>query len=228
MQEGKAVEPQKLEEPVSDPSLEMAAGSVPVSTAPAGSTTAAGITTTPAARAFLTHVSETAKLALAQRRPWSEMVDRNSFAKPENFSEALTRIRKNCGYFRVNYLIILMTFVAASLVFHVGSLLTLIVILGAWGYLYMVRRDPLVIWGRTFNEREILVIMTGLTVIGLFLSNVATLILSAVLLGGAVVAVHGALRVPDDLFLDDQESSGGFLSFLGTGIPQPPAVASHV
>ncbi|CAM6112679.1 unnamed protein product [Calypogeia fissa] len=205
----------------------MAAGSVPVSTAPAGAS-ATGITATPAARAFVNHVSESAKLALAQRRPWSEMADKNSFAKPESFSDALTRVRKNLGYFRVNYLLVLLSVVALSLVTHVGSLLTLIVIVTAWGYLYMVRRDPLVVWGRTFNEREIFVLMTVLTVAAFLLTNVASLIISALLVGGALISVHGAFRVPDDLFLDDQEASGGFLSFLGTGGPQPPAVVSHV
>lgn len=205
----------------------MAAGAVPVSTSPAG-TTATGITTTPAARAFFTHVTEASKLALAQRRPWSEMIDKNSFAKPENFTEALTRVRKNLGYFRVNYLLLLLAFVALSLITHIGSLLTLIVIVTAWGYLYMVRRDPLVMWGRTFNEREIFVLMTVLTVAAFLLTNVASLIIYALLVGGAVISAHGAFRVPDDLFLDDQETSGGFLSFLGTGVPQPPAVVSHV
>jgi hypothetical protein len=209
----------------------MAAGTVPVavSTAPVGGgNTATVITTTPAARAFITHVSETAKLALAQKRPWSEMFDKNSFAKPENLSEALTRIRKNLGYFRVNYLMFLLSVVAVSLVTHLGSLMTLLIIVGGWGYLYMVRRDPLVVWGRTFNEREIFVIMTVLTVIGFLMTNVAALILSASLFGGAVIGAHGAFRAPDDLFLDDQETSGGFLSFLGTGGPQPPPVVSHV
>lgn len=206
----------------------MAAGAVPVSTVPTGTGVTTGITTTPAARVFVTHVSEATKLALAQRRPWTEMVDKNSFAKPENFSDAITRIRKNLGYFRVNYLIVLLTVVALSLITHVGSLITLGVILVAWGYLYMVRRDPLVIWGRTFNEREILVLMTVLTIAGLLLTSVGALIVSATLLGVAMVSVHGAFRVPDDLFLDDQETTGGFLSFLGTGGPQPPTVVSHV
>ena len=33
----------------------------------------------------------------------------------------------------------------------------------------------------------------------------------------AAVAAHGAMRVPDDLFIDDANTDGGFFSFL-----QPP------
>lgn len=189
---------------------------------------AGGITPTPAARAFLSHAHEAAKFALAQRRPWAEMVDRNAFAKPESFSEAVTRVRKNMGYFRINYIICLLVFVGSSLFWHPFSLLSLSVIVAAWAYLYMVRRDPLVLWGRTFTEREILVLMSVITVVGLTLTDVGSILISASLLGAAVISAHGAFRVPDDLFLDDQEAPGGFLSFLGTGTAQPPVIVSHV
>ncbi|KAH1094531.1 hypothetical protein GYH30_039998 [Glycine max] len=37
------------------------------------------------------------------------------------------------------------------------------------------------------------------------------------MVGLAIVCAHGAFRVPEDLFLDDQEpNSSGFLSFLGS------------
>lgn len=39
---------------------------------------------------------------------------------------------------------------------------------------------------------------------------------SSLLVGIAILCVHGGFRVPEDLFLDDQEPvNGGFLSFLG-------------
>jgi hypothetical protein len=42
------------------------------------------------------------------------------------------------------------------------------------------------------------------------------LLISALMVGLAIVCAHGAFRVPEDLFLDDQEvTSSGFLSFLG-------------
>ena len=58
--------------------------------------------------------------------------------------------------------------------------------------------------------------------------------ISASLIGVAIVCVHGAFRVPEDLFLDDQEQGGaGLLSFLGgaatsAAAAAAPAVAGRV
>lgn len=58
--------------------------------------------------------------------------------------------------------------------------------------------------------------------------------ISALLVGLAIVCAHGAFRVPEDLFLDEQEPvNAGFLSFLGgaassAAAAAAPAVASRV
>lgn len=50
--------------------------------------------------------------------------------------------------------------------------------------------------------------------------------ISALLIGLAILSVHGAFKVPEDLFLDDQEPvNAGFLSFLG-GAASSAAVAA--
>lgn len=178
---------------------------------------------TSAARIFWTRLSDVSRFALSQRRPWSELFDRTSFAKPDSVSDATTRVRKNWGYFRMNYLLFLLLVVGVSLVTHPVSLFMLCVLLGAWIFLYLYRTEQLVLFGRPFSEREVLLIMTGLTIMFVFLTNVGSLLISAVMVGAFVVILHGALKVPDDLFLDEQETAGGLLSFLGVpGSAQPP------
>ena len=190
--------------------------------------TANNLAPTPAARAFFSRLSEQARNALSQRKPWLELVDRNSFAKPESVSEATSRIRKNFNYFRVNYLVLLSAAVSLSLLAHPVSLLMLLVLLGAWIFLYFFRSEPLVLFNRSFSDREVLGIMVLLTIVVVFLTDVGSLLISALLIGLAGVAAHGAFRVPDDLFLDEPEPAGGFLSFLGTAPAQSVAIASHV
>jgi hypothetical protein len=165
-------------------------------------------------------------LALAQKRPWAEMVDRTQMAKPESFSEAITRARKNWFYFRINYSLMMAGVVALSLVLHPGSLFFLAALMAGWTYLYLVRTEPLVAFGRTFSEREVLMGMSLFTVIMIFMTNVGSILMTAALIGAALVFAHGAYRVPDDLFLDEQETTGGFLSFLSSG--NVPQVMSHV
>ncbi|GLJ37429.1 hypothetical protein SUGI_0760450 [Cryptomeria japonica] len=118
------------------------------------------LTATPAARAFFSRVSDGARTALAQRRPWLELVDRNSLTKPESLSEATTRIRKNWTYFRINYMILLSGVLAFSLVSHPVSLFLLAVLLGGWIFLYLFRTEPLVVLNRTYSDREVLGIMS--------------------------------------------------------------------
>ncbi|CAK9881053.1 unnamed protein product [Sphagnum jensenii] len=186
-----------------------------------------GVASTPAGRAFMSRGREAVRFALAQKRPWLEMVDRSSFAKPESLGDATTRIRKNMSHFRINYAIIIVDIVALSLVLHPVSLFMLGLVLAAWTYLYLVRTEPLVAFGRTFSEREILVIMGVLSIVVVLMTSVGYILMSALLVGFLITAAHGAFRVPDDLFLDDQEASGGFLSFLGSGATGVPMV-SHV
>lgn len=161
-------------------------------------------------------------LALAQKRPWAELADRSQLAKPESFSEAITRARKNWFYFRINYSLVLIGAVALSLIFNPVALFLLLGLLAGWVYLYLVRSEPLVINGRTFSEKEVLLVMSAFTILMIFMTSVGSTLTTALLIGGVLCFAHGAFRVPDDLFLDEQETTGGFLSFLssGTGVPQ--------
>ncbi|GMY18162.1 PRA1 family protein B3-like [Fagus crenata] len=72
---------------------------------------------TPALRAFISRASSSICHGFSQRRPWSKLIDRTSMARPDSLSKAYSRIRKNLGYFRVNYL----TFVALVLAFSLLS-----------------------------------------------------------------------------------------------------------
>lgn len=67
------------------------------------------------------------------------------------------------------------------------------------------------------------------TIIVVFLTSVGSLLISALLIGLAVVCAHGALRIPEDLFLDDQAPlQSGFLSFIGGAANAAAAVAPTV
>lgn len=195
---------------------------------PAAGNLAAAAAPTSAARALWARVSDASRVALSQRRSWSELFDRTSFAKPESVSEATNRVRKNWGYFRMNYLLFLVAVVSFSLVTHPVSLFMLCVLLGAWIFLYLYRTEQLVLFNRPFSEREVLAIMTVLTIVVVFLTNVGSLLISALMVGLLLVAVHGAFKVPDDLFLDEQDTGGGLLSFLGGSGPSQLPVATHV
>mmetsp|Transcript_20475 Transcript_20475/g.28370 ORF Transcript_20475/g.28370 Transcript_20475/m.28370 type:complete len:183 (+) Transcript_20475:104-652(+) len=160
-------------------------------------------------------VSESAKHVLAQRRPWSEIVDRTAYAKPANFADASSRIRKNINYFKVNYVLFVLGVLIACLLTHPVSMFLLMGLGTSWVYLFVVRTEPLVINGRSISEREKLIGMASVSVILIFfVSSVGSVIFMGLGIGLAGVAIHGSLRVPDDLFLDENNENDGFFSFI--------------
>ncbi|XP_062231645.1 PRA1 family protein B2-like [Phragmites australis] len=197
------------------------AGSSPA-TAGGGSGSDAPIAT-PAFRLFLSRLSESARRSLSDRRPWGELLDRSAFSKPDSLSDATSRLRRNLAYFRVNYAAVVAFALGASLLAHPFSLLILLGLLAAWCFLYLFRASdqPVVLFGRTFSDREALLGLVGASFVLLFFTSVASLIISGLLVGGAAVAAHGAFRVPEDLFLDEpnaapgNSATQGLLSFLG-------------
>lgn len=186
---------------------------------------------TPAFRALISHISENVRNGLAQRRPWSELIDRTAFSKPESISDATLRIRKNYSYFRVNYLSLIAVVLGFSLLTNPLSLILLLALLAAWLFLYLFRPSdpPLVIFGRTFSERETLGMLIVSTVVVIFLTSVGSVLISALLIGLGIVCTHGAFRAPEDLFLDEQEPAAtGFLSFLGGAASNVASAAAPV
>ncbi|XP_074280736.1 PRA1 family protein B2-like [Silene latifolia] len=183
---------------------------------------------TPAFRSFISRTTTSLRQTLSQRRPWSELIDRSAFTRPDNLTDAFTRIRKNSSYFRVNYLTLLTLSLAFTLISHPFSLLLLLSLFAAWCFLYLFRPtdQPVSILGRTFSDRETLGILLVSSIVVVFLTSVGSLLISAVLIGGAVVCVHGAFRDPEDLFLDEQEpANAGLLSFLGGAASSAVAAA---
>jgi len=76
------------------------------------------------------------------------------------------------------------------------------------------------------SEREKMMSMSGLSIVVIFfLTNVASVVFSALMFGAALVAAHGATRVPDDLFIDDADANQGLLSIL-TGSAQTGGAAN--
>eukprot|EP01018_Ginkgo_biloba_P025360 Gb_07381 [translate_table: standard] len=162
---------------------------------------------------FLSQISETGRSVYAQRRPWSELYGTNAFGKPESFGDAVARIRRHLIYFRVNYAIIILTIVCLALLRQPFSLITVLGLLIAWCLLYFFRSEPLVLMNRSFGDGTVLTGLTIVTVVALLLTGVTSAIITALVIGSVIVLVHGAFRVSDDLFVDEQEAAaGGLLS----------------
>ncbi|KAK7395050.1 hypothetical protein VNO78_15592 [Psophocarpus tetragonolobus] len=180
----------------------------------------------PALRFMITYMSEAVRHSLSNRRPWAEMYDRTALSKPLSFSEATLRIRHNISYFRVNYYVVVFLILAVSLLSNPVSLFFLLTLFASWLFLYLLRPSdhPLRLFGRTFSDFETLSLLAATTFFLLFLTSLGSLLVTAFTLSVALVSSHAALRVPEDLFLDDRDPSqpAGFLSILRAAVSSPP------
>uniref|UniRef100_A0A2P2IV76 PRA1 family protein n=1 Tax=Rhizophora mucronata TaxID=61149 RepID=A0A2P2IV76_RHIMU len=181
-------------------------GSIPTTSSPG----------TSANLGYLSRAKERIKEGLATRRPWKVMFDYHMFKFPANFHEALARVRTNVGYFRANYAIIVLIILFLSLLWHPISLIVFIIMMAAWLFLYFLRDEPLVIVGRTIDDRVVLIVLSVLTIVFLLLTHVTLNVLVSILIGVVVVVVHGVIRKTDDLFLDEEAS----------GLLSPPPTSS--
>ena len=162
-------------------------------------------------------VREAGEGLLKESKPWGEFADREALGKPKTVAEAVSRLRANAGYFRVNYAIVLCTTVLVFLLAKPSAILWILVVAAGWLYLFVLQPGPLTLGGRTFGHNEKLMgASAGSLLVIFFLTNVASVIFSALAVGCFAVAVHGALRVPDNLFIDAPgEQPGGGGGFLG-------------
>lgn len=67
------------------------------------------------------------------------------------FLQATGRLRKNANYFKVNYLVVIVTITAVTMALYPTSLIVLGLLALAWLYLFVIKSSPLVIGGRTFK-----------------------------------------------------------------------------
>ncbi|WJX69813.1 hypothetical protein P8452_53993 [Trifolium repens] len=153
---------------------------------------------------FISRAKERFKAGLGTRRPWKLLFNFRSFNLPSNFSDAINRIKTNISYFQMNYAIILLGIILLSLLWYPISLIVYLVLMAAWLFLYFLRDEPLVIFGRLISDRVILVFMLILTVVLLLFTGAVLNILVAVLVGVVVVLLHAAFRNTHDLFLDEE------------------------
>lgn len=155
---------------------------------------------------YISRAKQRIKAGLGMRRPWKAMFNFRSLKVPGGgLPEALSRIRINVSYFRMNYAMVALLILFLSLLWHPISLIVFLVLMAAWLFLYFLRDEPLVVLGHLVDDRLVLLVMALLTVALLLLTDATVNILVAVAVGVVAVVAHAAFRRTEDLFLGEEE-----------------------
>jgi PRA1 family protein 1 len=141
--------------------------------------------------------------------------------------QVTTRLQKNFSYYRTNYFIFFLCTMCLTFLLHPSALICLGLLLIMWTYLFLVNSGPITIAGREYSDREKLIGASVVSfVVVFFLTSVATTALYGLSISMAMIVLHGALREPDDLFLDEAAGNTNLFSnnmFQGLQPFQQPA-----
>ncbi|CAN0877998.1 PRA1 family protein F2 [Linum grandiflorum] len=160
--------------------------------------------------AYISRARDRIQDGIGTLRPWKSMLNLHSLSIPKTLADAISRLKTNSDYFRMNYALITLGILFLSLLWHPISLIVFIAAMAAWLYLYFLRDEPIVVFGKLVDDRIVLGTMSVVTAAALLLTGVLWNVLGSVLVGAAVVAAHGVVRRTEDLFVD--EDSAGFLA----------------
>ncbi|XP_057765356.1 PRA1 family protein G2 [Salvia miltiorrhiza] len=158
--------------------------------------------------------------SLSRCRPWPEFL--SGLDLPPSLSAASLRFRRNAAYFSLNYAIIVSACAAVSLITTPLALIVLGFVLFLWLIFHFFREDPLLIWGRHVSDWAVIAGLVMLSILALWITGPLHNLSIGIIVGLLISSIHGVLRNPEGLFLDENDAvSTGLIATAGPSFTPP-------
>ncbi|WOH00819.1 hypothetical protein DCAR_0520194 [Daucus carota subsp. sativus] len=143
----------------------------------------------------------------SRQRPWPEfLASASECSRPDSLAGATSRLRLNSKYFGINYAIVITLCGAFSLLGSPLYLLLIASVFFLWLLLWFSREDQIVIGGHHISEQAVMIGLAVVSVAVLWFTGVFNTLLIGVSVGILIVAVHCMLRIPEGVFLDENDA----------------------
>ncbi|KAL7088230.1 hypothetical protein ACP275_13G115500 [Erythranthe tilingii] len=198
--------------------------SVPTTSTAAAAPAAATYTTIPISGIdVVSRSAQNLSVSLSRCRPWPEFLATISALDfPSSLSAAYLRFRRNGSYFSVNYTIIITACAALSLIGSPVALVIIGFVFFLWLILHFFREDPLLIWGHHVSDWTVIMGLGLVSVAALWITGPLSSLSIGIGVGLSISVVHGVLRNPEGLFLDENDAvSNGLI------VSNPPAPSTR-
>lgn len=144
---------------------------------------------------------------LSRCRPWPEFFATiAALDLPSSISAASLRFRRNGAYFSVNYAIIITACAALSLIGTPVALIIVGFVFFLWLILHFFREDPLLILGRQVSDWAVILGLVVVSAVALWTTGPLNSLSMGIGVGLLISVVHGVLRNPEGLFLDENDA----------------------
>lgn len=155
--------------------------------------------------------------SLSRCRPWPEFLTAGggSLDLPSSFSSAVLRLQKNFKYFSVNYAILTSACAAAALIGAPIALIAVGFVYALWLVLYFFREDPMMVMGYHVSDVSVIVCLVLGSAVTLWITGALSNMSIGIAVGLLVSLVHGLLRNPEGLFLDEEDAASNGLILNG-------------
>ncbi|KZV22143.1 hypothetical protein F511_37158 [Dorcoceras hygrometricum] len=166
--------------------------------------------------AVISRSTQNLSACLSRTRPWPEFLATTAVIDlPPSLSEAAHRLRRNASHFSVNYAVIVTACAAVSLIGAPIALIVISFVFFLWLILHFFREDPFLIRGYHVNDWAVILGLVLVSIAAFWITGPLNNLSIGIGVGLLIFVIHGVLRNPQGLFLDENDAvSEGLVTSL--------------